>query len=317
MSFQSWGILDLAFPLVTKNKSMRNRFQRIMFVLALFVMVESSAQQESMMTFFKHHLNLVNPASIGASDEAFLTSTIRRQWVGIADAPETQAVSFGTSLGNNLYLGLGVIHDKTFIEKQTFVGVDFAYKVKLSTQHDLLMGLKVGGNAYDVNASGLETYNITSDPRLGNISRFNPNVGVGFHLLHEDYFVSLSVPRMLNTERARNEDGFATVATDRAHFYLSGGYHLVLDDVYTLKPATIIRYVNGAPFSVDFNTMLSYEGIFDVGVAYRTDKSLAGLASFLINDKFLVGYAYDYSTRSQLLGRANGSHEILLQYKFK
>lgn len=44
------------------------------------------------------------------------------------------------------------------------------------------MGIKAGGNTYEVNTSGLKTYNIVSDPNLQPISRFNPNVGVGFYL---------------------------------------------------------------------------------------------------------------------------------------
>jgi hypothetical protein len=35
-----------------------------------------------------------------------------------------------------------------------------------------------------------------------------------------------------------------------------------------------------------------------------------------VSKKFALGYAYEYSLRSQLLGRANGSNEFYLQYKF-
>ena len=75
------------------------------------------------------------------------------------------------------------------------------------------MGIKAGGNNYNVNTTGLQSYNITLDPALQNISRFNPNIGVGFYLKHDKYYISASAPRMLNTMRAKNEDGIAVVAT--------------------------------------------------------------------------------------------------------
>ena len=107
------------------------------------------------------------------------TSSLRKQWTGVAEAPETQTVSFGTSVGKNLGLGMTVIHDQTFVEKQTYVTVDFSYKVKMSETADVYFGIKAGGNTYDVNTTGLETYNLQSDPALGSITTCNPHLGVG------------------------------------------------------------------------------------------------------------------------------------------
>ena len=292
-------------------------FQHI--VLGLLLLTSSSllAQQESMITFYKNHLNLINPAYVGVDKSTSFQSTIREQWTGIKDAPSTQAVSFMTPLGKkNLAFGISVVHDEVFIEKQTFVTVDFSYDVKLTDKLDLYMGIKAGGNNYEVNTQGLETYNITADPSLSPISRFNPNVGVGFYLKHDKYYISLSTPKMLNTERAKNEDGYATVSTDRVHYYLSGGYNFMLSDKLDLVPSIMVRYVNGAPFSTDFTATTIIDEIFHLGATYRTDKSLAGMAQFRVGKKIMLGYAYEYSLRSELLGRANGSNELFLKFKF-
>lgn len=86
------------------------------------------AQQESTFTMYRYHMNVVNPAYAGVDNETVIIGSIRRQWTGIKDAPETQAVSFGTSVGDNLGLGISMVSDKTFIEKQTTLGIDFSYK---------------------------------------------------------------------------------------------------------------------------------------------------------------------------------------------
>jgi len=262
-------------------------------------------------------MNLINPAYIGVEKNTSFQSTIREQWSGVKDAPSTQAVSFMSPLGDKkLAIGLSFVNDKVFIEKQSFIAIDFSYELTISQSLDLFMGLKVGGNNYQVNTQGLQTYNVEQDPSLEPISRFNPNVGMGFYLKHEDYFISLSSPKMLNTERAKNEDGYATVATDRAHFYLAGGYLFKINETIDIQPTMLIRYVNGAPFSTDFtaNTIIN-EG-FTFGITYRTDKSFAGLAHIKVTKNFFLGYAYEYSLRSELLGRVNGSNELFLKYKF-
>ena len=276
------------------------------------------AQQETAYSFYRQHMNLVNPAYAGMDSVTVATSTLRKQWTGIADAPETQAVSFGTSLGKKLGFGMTVISDKTFIEKQTYVSLDFSYKLKMSETADVYFGIKAGGNSYNVNTTGLETYNIQSDPALGSINTFNPNVGVGAVYKEGSMYVSLSIPRLLNTKRATNDAGYASVATDSPHIYLSGGYDIPLDgelSTFVLKPSAMLRYVAGAPVSLDITTMLQIDKTFELGGMYRTDKAYAAMATVLISNRLLFGFAYEMSTQPTLAAARN-TNEILLQFKF-
>jgi type IX secretion system PorP/SprF family membrane protein len=287
-------------------------------ILLLILVVQSNlyGQQESLLSFYREHLNLVNPAFVGVEGTTNVKSTFREQWTGIENAPSTQALSFMSPLGKQFSFGVSVVHDQVFIEKQTFVAVDFSYQVILNEKVDLFMGLKLGGNNYEVNTAGLKTYNIEVDPSLASISRFNPNIGVGFYLKHDKYYVSLSTPRFLNTERARNEEGFATVATDRSHFYLSGGYNFMLNEKFDLLPSMMVRYVNGAPFNTDFTLTSVYNSSLHFGATYRTNQSFAGFTKMKINKNIFIGYAYEYIMSSDLIGRANGSNELFLQYTF-
>jgi type IX secretion system PorP/SprF family membrane protein len=259
---------------------------------------------------------LVNPAAVSVNGESQFRTSIRQQWTGIKDAPQTQSASFVTPLSKNLSFGLSVVKDEVFIEKQTFAAIDFSYKVQLNDALDLFMGIKAGGNNYEVNTSGLQTYTDVQDPSLQSISRFNPNIGIGFYLKHKDYYISMSTPKMLDTKRAKTENGFATAATDQAHYYFSAGRTFEVTPSIDLVPSIMVRYVNGAPFSTDFTTTAKFDDKINLGVTYRTDRSFAGLAMINVSKKFALGYAYEYSLRSQLLARANGSNEFYLQYKF-
>ena len=292
--------------------------KKIHNILAMALLLTSGAvmaQQESVISFYRQHMNLVNPAYVGVDSMTIATSSLRKQWTGVAEAPETQTVSFGTSVGKNLGLGMTVIHDQTFVEKQTYVTVDFSYKLKMSETADMYFGIKAGGNTYNVNTTGLETYNLQSDPALGSINTFNPNLGVGALYKEGAMYISLSIPRLLNTKRATNDAGYASVATDRPHVYLSGGYDFDLSPSFVLKPSAMLRYVNGAPVSLDLTTMLQIENNFEIGGMYRTDKAYAAMSTIRLSKRFVFGFAYEMSTQPTLAAARN-TNEILLQFKF-
>ncbi len=292
--------------------------KKINYTASLVLFLVSSlalAQQESVFAFYKSHMNLVNPAYVGVNNETLWTSSLRKQWTGIEEAPETQTVSYGTSLGKNMGIGVSVINDKTFIEKETFLGVDFSYKIQMDATTDLYLGIKAGGNFYNVNTTGLETYNVQSDQALASINTFNPNFGVGALLKRDKWYASLSIPRLLNTSKAVNKSGYAMTATDRPHIYLSGGYDFDLNQLLVIKPSVMLRYANGAPISADLTTMLQIENNFEIGGMYRTDKAYAAMSTIRLNKRFLFGFAYEMSTRSTLAAARN-TNEILLQFKF-
>lgn len=294
------------------------KIQNIAAIALLLVSSAAMAQQESVISFYRQHMNLVNPAYVGVDSMSLASSSLRKQWTGVDEAPETQTVSFGTTLGRNLGFGMTVIHDRTFIEKQTYVSVDFSYKVKMSPTADVYFGIKAGGNTYNVNATGLETYNIVSDPALGAISNFNPNIGVGALYKEGALYVSLSIPRLLDTKRATNDLGYASVTTDRPHIYLSAGYDFPINGEFSglvFRPSTMVRYVNGAPVSIDLTAMLQIEKNFEIGGMYRTDRAYAAMSTIRLSKRFVFGFAYEMSSQPTLAAARN-TNEILLQFRF-
>ena len=275
------------------------------------------AQQESSFAFYKYHMNVINPAYAGVDEQTVITSSIRNQWSGIANAPKTQAVSFGMPIANNLGFGIAVVNSSTFIEKQTAVDINLSYKLKMSQNTDLYLGINAGGTNFNLNTAGLELYSVESDPAFGSIKTFNPNFGAGALLKSEKFYVSLSVPKLLHIQNAKNDNGYATLETNKPRVYLSGGYDFNLNPTGTLvlKPSVLARYATATPFSVDISTMLQIQQNFEVGALYRTDKAYAAMANFILNKKFIIGYAYEMSTISTMASAKN-TNEILLQYKF-
>lgn len=294
---------------------MKNYIKKITLLSTLLCSMAFYGQQQTGYNFYRQNMNIVNPAYAGADGYTRFTGIFRSQWQGVENAPEVQAFSFGTAAGKRVGLGLSVENDQTFVEQQLFVMADFSYRLPMNEELDLFLGLKAGGNFYNVNTSKLQTWNYDLDPSLVGLSRFNPNVGVGAYLRHEKYYLSFSAPKIFETKRAREEEGRVTAAADRVHLFFSGGYDFVLNEDLTLKPSFMVRYVNGAPLSVDFTALLNIWNRLDIGAAYSTDDALSGLAIIEIFNWLNFGYAYESSLRTELQNVSHGTHELLLSFQ--
>jgi type IX secretion system PorP/SprF family membrane protein len=290
----------------------------------LFTGMSAMAQQDPNYTFYRYNMNLVNPAYAGAHDGpegrdakngAEIGLNIRSQWSGVDGAPETQSLFFGTGLGKNLGLGVSVINDKTFIESQTFAGVDISYRVILTEKSELYLGIKAGANSYDVNTAGLTTFGVIADPSLMNLEgNFSPNVGAGAYLKGESYFLSFSIPKILTPERIEQSNGIAQLGRNEIHMYLSAGYDIELDRGVIFKPSAMARYVNGAPLSIDLTGLVSFNDTFEIGVGYRINEGLSALAVISASDWLDFGYAYELSAESPISsGGSMGTHELFIK----
>lgn len=274
------------------------------------------AQQDPNYTLYRYTMNLINPAYAGSDGTTDLNMHVRSQWANVKGAPQTQSFIFGTHLGKNVGLGVSVISDKTFIEKQTSMALDFSYHLKLNDTHDLYFGLKGSFNSYNANTDGLLTYGIAQDPKLMGLNgRLNPNFGVGMYLKHDDYFLSLSLPRIVSSDRLNEENGIATAGASRQHVYLSGGYNLPVGSNTIFKPSVLLRYVNASPLSVDVTGIFEFNGNFDLGAAYRVGESFSGIVLFKVSRSMQIGYAYESSFKSSMHNISRGTHEIMLNLK--
>ena len=293
-------------------------FKNTLRIVVLLLFGTIYAQQEPNYSLYRYSMNVINPAYAGADGNTSITANIRSQWVNVQDAPETQSFFFATPLGKRVGIGVSVVSDKTFIEKQTSYNIDFSYQLPISDGTNLYLGLKAGGGTYDIDRNGLSNYSIFPiDPAIENIDDgFNPNFGIGGYLVNDKYFISLSIPALLKTDSVDSDSGRVTYATSNAHVYFSGGYNFRLNDNTEFRPSTLIRYVSGAPLSLDITAAFKFFDSFEVGAAYRTDNAITGLMMLSLADWVNIGYAYDSSTVNEISDVSNGTHEILFRLNF-
>ena len=278
-------------------------------VLAFLLVFSATAQQAPNYSLYKYNLNIINPAYAGSNGYSELSAHFRSQWVGVQDAPETQTLNYNGLLTDKVGFGVNVQRDNVFISNEYNVYADFSYKLAVSDGMDLFLGLKAGGTFLDIDFTKLQN---SQDPLLNqDVSEFNPNVGAGAYLKGEKFFVSLSTPKILQSDRY--EGSTNSEATDELHVYMGGGYTFDATDNIMITPSVMGRYVGGSPFSIDASLTARFMDKFEVGANYRLDDSVAGLALFSVSEWLDLGYAYEH-TISDVGDFNEGSHEVMVRF---
>ncbi len=283
--------------------------------VALLFSLGVSAQQTPEYTFWRQNMSLINPAYVGSTEKTEINViSYKDQFNGVHDGPQTQSLAAQGSFNDNVGIGLEIVSDRVFIQKETNVFANFSYKLSFGEGKDLFLGLKAGGSFFSVDFNKLQTKN---DPiNQGQVSKFNPNFGLGAYYKADKYFVSLSAPRILQAERYEEiSGGAAQEATDATLVMFGGGYFYDLNENIQLIPALMTRYIDGAPFGLDFSASARFYKKFELGGSYRLNDSMSVMASFELAEMLDLGFAYDFAT-SDIKDQTSGGPEFLLKVKF-
>ena len=285
------------------------------FLGLLFLLVNSIfAQQEAQYSQYMYNTISVNPAYAGSRNVLSVLALHRSQWVGFEGAPTTNTFSINTPIPEtNLGIGISAISDRIGPTEQTTVSGDISYTIRLSEKTDLSFGVKGTASFFS-----FDQYKVTpfqaNDPKWKSLSsNMSPNFGVGMYLHSNKYYLGLSIPNLLESNFYNDND--IAINSQSRNYYLIGGYVIDVSNLIKFKPAIVSKIVTGAPIQIDLSGNTMFMNKFVLGVAYRWDAALSGLAGFQVNDALFVGYSYDFDTTD--LSRYNfGSNEIFIRYEF-
>lgn len=290
----------------------------IIFILILTSVFNIESQQLPQFTQYMYNTISVNPAYAGSREVLSIVGLHRSQWAGFGKGPETQTLSIHTPLRNDrIGLGFSFINDKLGYEKFTYLYGDFSYTINLSEETRLAFGLKAGFTQYNLDNELLVAEG--SDPGISGVrNRWEPNVGAGFYLHTNKWYLGLSAPRLLNIDHNDLTIGGVDYGiVDKVSYYLTGGYVFDLNDNVKFKPATLIKATNGAPLSYDITANFLFNEKFWLGGSYRFNQytgALGLLVDFQVSKQFRIGYAYEYPL-SDINQFSSGTHEVLLMFE--
>ncbi|MBT8393782.1 MAG: type IX secretion system membrane protein PorP/SprF [Flavobacteriaceae bacterium] len=297
--------------------------KKIFILIILFVMFNSTSfgQQDAQYTQYMYNTISVNPGYAGSRDVFSMTGLYRTQWVGLEGAPKTMTFSGHTPLRNNkLGLGVSLVRDQIWIQDETYLDIDFSYTINTSDTGQLAFGIKAGAHLLNIDFRKTNPENPTDDDfdLSNNVdNKFSPNVGFGIYYHTDRFYLGYSAPTLLRTKYYDNDvNSVSYLAKDRVNHYLIAGYVFDLSADLKLKPAVLLKAVQGAPLQADLSGNLLLNDKLTLGLAYRWDAALSGLISFQISEGLMIGYAYDWET-TELNNYNSGSHEIILRYELR
>jgi len=283
----------------------------------VFVSLVGLAQQRPIQSLYMFDPLLLNPAYAGTQVQLSATAIYRNQWINLEGAPKTMTGTVHSGfLRNRVGLGLIFTDDQIGIHHDVSVYGAYAYRINLSKRTTLSMGLQGGFNNIKSDYNKLNLKN-PGDPNLfGVLQKINPNVGAGLYLRHNNYFVGLSVPYMINNTVFNYEDETVGFSRQRRYYYLMAGTKIPLVDYLDFFPSLMMRFQERAPYSMDLNGTLVLYKTVGLGISARNSEGLIGLFELQLNENFHVGYSYDF-TASDLNQFSAGTHEMMINYRVK
>ncbi|MFK8058021.1 MAG: PorP/SprF family type IX secretion system membrane protein [Saprospiraceae bacterium] len=278
-------------------------------------------QQESQYTFFMQNEMYYNPAAAGARGVASVTGLYRQQWAGFEGAPTSQLLSFSAPIVNDAVgFGIQLNHANKGIIDNTYASMSYNYKLKLSEEHAIRLGLQGSMQRWAVDFTDpsvrIRTENDNSIDLANNFSTWEGNVGFGALLELSDYFsAGVGIPHIYSSKISVDESKGLNGARITPHIYLTATGLIPLTSTLDFKPSMLVKVVQGAPTDFDINMGAVYAKKIMGGLGYRTGgdgrgESLDLLLFYQLTDKIGFGGAYDIGI-SELSQQSSGTFEVM------
>lgn len=297
-------------------------FKILILLFCFGIGFKTNAQQMGLFSQYMFNDYLINPAIVGSKNYIPIHLSVRRQWVGITEAPVAEQISTHAYTGYNFGIGGAIFNEATGPTRRTGFNFSTAYHLVLKQrsrrdQLTLSMGLQGSLTQHILDKNQLTTYT-PDDPTI--IKSYNyqliPDVGFGF-LLHKSkqFYVGISALNLIQTKKDLYNLNNKINNKIVRNYFVTGGYTFDFEAKHkklSFQPSLLFRMIEATPMQFDINAKLTYENKMWIGFSYRHKDAVVAMVGVRIY-QMLVGYAYDITT-SQLRNYSMGSHEIALTF---
>ena len=268
---------------------------------------------------------VISPAYAGFSDVQRLRLSGVFQWVGLANAPNTQTLSYDAPILDRSGVG-GILYNDTNGNTSQIGGqLSFAHHLTLNDSNEqyLSFGLSYKFVQFKIDVSDFDNPN--DDPNIGaDISSFNSNFDAAVLYNIGRYFFSFNAANILN----KNLKAFDTSEPKKLrNYYIYTGYVFLLNEgIIELEPSLYFKYYESDGRSTtDINIKakrITDDGYYWIGLSTRfiNDQGFDPAAVVpmlgLKKSKFYVGFAYQYNINEASELNHAGTYLITLGYDF-
>lgn len=294
------------------------------------------AQQDAQYSQYMFNGIYINPAYAGYKEQLNIHSFYRNQWVGIQGSPKSMSIAIdGTANEGNIGLALQVASDKLGAQSSISSYLNFAYRLRVNYNEDtrLSFGIGFGAVQNSIDGNRLNTIDIDDSalPR-GMQSNLLPDARAGVFYNTNRWYAGFSVDNLIAQYAVKQVSDAAFFPTQKAHYYLTAGVLLPINEDVQLKPSFLLKDDRAGPSSLDISTFALIADKVWIGGSYRTAvklynkaylqkdlnmrNSLIAMTEIFATPQLRIGYAFDYSL-NDLANYSGGTHEISIGFYFK
>jgi type IX secretion system PorP/SprF family membrane protein len=300
---------------------MKSTIKILGLLLILGLSVDTYAQQIGLFSQYVSNDYMLNPAISGTKNYIPVHSSIRRQWIGITEAPVTQTLSVHAYTGQNFGIGAAFFNEVTGPTRRTGINFSTAYHLVLkqeSFRNQLTLSIGMQGSLTQnvLDKTQLTTF-VPEDPTIQNSYNYQllPDVGFGAYLHQSNkFYVGISSLNLVQTKYdLYNLQEDINNRMVRNYFVSAGGnfdFKTKSKMKISLQPSVLFRMIEATPMQFDINLKAMFNKTFWTGISYRHNDAMVALIGVRVY-QMLVGYSYDF-TISNLKNYTYGSHELSL-----
>ena len=287
-----------------------NHFYILLFTLSYVQVVHG--QEENHLFLFDGQFQRANPSVLGLKKESYLGLLIDSQWLGIKDAPKQQSIFYDSYKDTqNLNLG-GVIRNRSrFGEQNIQLLLQSSYPLQLRAETFIHLGFQLVGDFFSSEYNYLRSVDgVVNDPLFQQQRRFIPNVGIGFILIRNKFWVQAAVPRLLDQYLIKKSP--TIFLRNKLHFFGGVGTELKTNqDAYTIKLGGYVYNLAHDKLTVQLKATLGLR-IGEVLFGMNSAKNM-GIGFQLNQRNFLsLGYFFQFPYLSSTeLNKTNHSLSLL------
>ena len=285
---------------------------RIILAAILFIAFVSRSFGQLDPLYSQYHFNqyVINPAYAGMYENMSFTLNSRAQWFGLEGSPITNTFTAISNIGNSAGVGVRFMNDRIGIRTANELVVSGSYFIK---SHLTTIGFGLQGGLTQVgNNLGKLDPEVLDDPVLdGFIPQYSfPNFGVGVVIQRFDYFIGLSIPRILSQDEP--DPTFEDNGRYQRHYYISGGFRFTAIRSYDTKIQTLVRVLEDK-VSVDVSGTYFITSDLWAGALFRDLSGVSFFGMIRFKENYRLGYSFELPTNN-LITTNFGTHEITFSY---
>ena len=268
---------------------------------------------------------IISPSFAGIGDNFRINLNGYKQWVGVADSPQSQALYADFRVLDRSGVGLSIYNDKNGYTMQSGGKLTFAHHIILDyyTKQYLSFGISYIYNSFKIDVSKIDPEN--PDPDItDNRSTTNNNFELGLLYRFGNFYASINATNILQ----KNLD-FTTTKLEPnllTNYQLYTGYVFNVGNRTELEPSVFYQlFQSDGRSSTDLNFKYRkfnrYEDYYWIGASYRflndqIGKPLAvGPIVGFQKGIFTMGYSYQI-TLNDLSGYNSGTHSLTIGLRF-